>query len=1078
MKRSSKREAAKNEVIASGNAQAVLRRLEEIEEDRGANLSRWVWELLQNARDAAGGSNAVRVSINYDGTLLTFQHDGPPFRDEELAHLIFHGSTKRDGIGRFGTGFISTHLLSRVVRIRGPLDDGTVFDFDLDRTGSDPDQLKASMDRSWKSMNASLRDATTDISDRYTTFSYSLGAETLSAVAAGISSLDDMASLVLAFNPQFSSLSITANGRSNRYTIDRAFNSEGKYRDLRIIDQDDNEAGTVLVLKEEDVSVAVPLAKTITGREILFIEDMPRLFVAFPLIGTARYPLPVAINSEHFHPRTERDGIWLESEGTAKNMENRSRFEQACRAFGPLIEYAAQSDIANLTELLVLKAPIDIPSVNSQWLMGIINTHVVADLSTRSVLLSRDVGYIAPRDAIIPFARRGSCEQLWNTISSLKVLGPKLPRNADLNVWNEILLSWSHFGGLPPEQLQGVWSIEKVVCFVANCKTVSSLANEIDGDVWQWISALIHLLEANDKLELADNYAIMPDQNGDLKPGGQLLVDDNLQTELKDLAEDLGLPGRAELLATELEQSLYAKRRNQLAQETLLHHILNEIVAEDGKLKPTARGPAISLFCFVVSNKLRTWLERIPIVTATERLKAVKIKLGSSFKERLLTPSTRWYQKAREFGELFPAGAIFHVDYGDRLKDEDWKWLSDQQAVFGGPLVFAPVLVEDFLDLIPTDADRDEVRSKDKVKRLHVMYFSGDDSVLESARKDSRVGILLVRFLLEVVIPIDKDAFTKLEVECDDNSKRSCFEAAWLAPLLTRRWVKTSEKRAAHFTTASLAELVADRPDLITLLLKDENSTFLMCCNISRADLAFRSVAKTESDRMSLIHSLGIIADAVGREPSLIARFAETIQADSKLIEYVNQRRVFIDRIIRNQSYGFAVEREFKSAFNAEPGIKITRTGHGHDFVLQMDAGEENDAGRVEIGPASRTILLELKATQGSDAVYMSVRQVEMATQFPDRYWLCVVGIAENLVESATVQSNAHFVLDIGILLKDAWKRYQGLRNATTVSTEIESEATLEVSGQEIRFRIGRGLWAKGVSFSNALLTLQGRFAK
>src|SRR5262245_32703307 len=69
------RQAAKIEVIASGNAQAVFRRLREIEASRSANLDRWVWELLQNARDAAGTFATVEVTVGFDGTMLTFRHD-------------------------------------------------------------------------------------------------------------------------------------------------------------------------------------------------------------------------------------------------------------------------------------------------------------------------------------------------------------------------------------------------------------------------------------------------------------------------------------------------------------------------------------------------------------------------------------------------------------------------------------------------------------------------------------------------------------------------------------------------------------------------------------------------------------------------------------------------------------------------------------------------------------------------------------------------------------------------------------------------------------------------------------------
>jgi len=50
-----------------------------------------------------------------------------PFEPKEIVHLIFHGSTKfdtRDELARFGSGFLSTHLVSRVVRVRGRLTDG------------------------------------------------------------------------------------------------------------------------------------------------------------------------------------------------------------------------------------------------------------------------------------------------------------------------------------------------------------------------------------------------------------------------------------------------------------------------------------------------------------------------------------------------------------------------------------------------------------------------------------------------------------------------------------------------------------------------------------------------------------------------------------------------------------------------------------------------------------------------------------------------------------------------------------------------------------------------------------------
>ena len=75
------------EVIAN-TAQGVLHKLEELERNRDHVLTRWVWELLQNARDAAvepDTSLIASVDFNDRRDLVStygcqFQHrrNGPP----------------------------------------------------------------------------------------------------------------------------------------------------------------------------------------------------------------------------------------------------------------------------------------------------------------------------------------------------------------------------------------------------------------------------------------------------------------------------------------------------------------------------------------------------------------------------------------------------------------------------------------------------------------------------------------------------------------------------------------------------------------------------------------------------------------------------------------------------------------------------------------------------------------------------------------------------------------------------------------------------------------------------------------
>src|SRR6266481_5628201 len=92
---------------------------------------RWVWELIQNAKDVnIDGKVRVRVEADLDGSdaHITFKHNGGAFSAENIRFLIEQVSSKdrtndSDGrpttTGRFGTGFLTTHLLSDRVLVRG-----------------------------------------------------------------------------------------------------------------------------------------------------------------------------------------------------------------------------------------------------------------------------------------------------------------------------------------------------------------------------------------------------------------------------------------------------------------------------------------------------------------------------------------------------------------------------------------------------------------------------------------------------------------------------------------------------------------------------------------------------------------------------------------------------------------------------------------------------------------------------------------------------------------------------------------------------------------------------------------------
>ena len=101
-------DSARDYVLVDNTAQAVFKHLDRIEDNRATLGLRWIWELLQNARDAAV-AEGVQIRVRLSESELTFEHDGRPFASDEIAHLVYHGSTKIesfDDLGQFGSGFL------------------------------------------------------------------------------------------------------------------------------------------------------------------------------------------------------------------------------------------------------------------------------------------------------------------------------------------------------------------------------------------------------------------------------------------------------------------------------------------------------------------------------------------------------------------------------------------------------------------------------------------------------------------------------------------------------------------------------------------------------------------------------------------------------------------------------------------------------------------------------------------------------------------------------------------------------------------------------------------------------------
>ena len=106
----------------------VRNRLRELENPNDVDCKRWIWELVQNAKDSISTQpdrKNVDIKIKVENNIYSFIHNGAPFTTETLFALLYkysEGKTnKEESTGRFGTGFLTTHSLSKIVKIKGDI---------------------------------------------------------------------------------------------------------------------------------------------------------------------------------------------------------------------------------------------------------------------------------------------------------------------------------------------------------------------------------------------------------------------------------------------------------------------------------------------------------------------------------------------------------------------------------------------------------------------------------------------------------------------------------------------------------------------------------------------------------------------------------------------------------------------------------------------------------------------------------------------------------------------------------------------------------------------------------------------
>jgi hypothetical protein len=1072
----------RDRVLTENTAQAVFKHLDHFEDNRSRFQSRWVWELLQNARDAAppGG---VDVDVALENDALIFRHNGQPFTADGITHLIYHGSTKvdkSDAVGHFGSGFISTHLLSRVVSVSGFLDSGERFAFDLDRSGETVEALRAAMDASWAAFGRSIETPVDASQTQLTEFVYPLREGGLQCCQAGVEDLERSAALVLAFCPEIRRISIRA---LSSVDFERTTSEESDFVSVACSDSAGRRTRRMALMRNEDLQTAVPLAESPEGPTVALPDNMPRVFIVFPLLDTASLLLPGIINSMALKPHEDRNGLVLDGE-TEGAVRNRALLSTAAEQMVAMLNMAVRERWSGTCDLLAFHGR-DLPSWGNQSWFDSLVVPIVKHARKVALLPTRDAERIPPAEAWVPVAdSKESRLALWDLSSKLRESHRRLPLRADSEVWARNLANWARLLNVKPTELSEAWTMDRLAKLVSDASTLDGLTailNEGE-EATTWLSAFLRMVQESKAERLFDSQAILPSQAGRFRKRPELRWDDGIAEDLKDIGHALGLDVRAELLHVDIALSRAKELLGARTEADVLGNVIERFrhCCQNHKLNNDLVNPGVALLWWIADREsYHERLAGLPVATddAADQVTTTVELRGDPVPDRApLAPAMLWPERARSFELLFaPRHKIAKCYAEKRSAPESWRLLARLGYVRTSPLYQTERQMEVFIPDAPLPEGPEEVRHRAaSATTVTAIAFldEGDGAIVEKARKSRKSALELVRFVLDFALELDGQAFEEHPTSCECGEEHRIFRAAWLVPLRERAWIPPgAEKHGSERPTAeSLARLLLGESDLVQRMLESRAAPFLHAIGVSPPDFALRTVATDEDGRVSLIQSMGAISEAAGGDLERVRQLASELREHPEIIAAIEQQKVVREKVHRNQEIGALVEQILKQELEGH-GFTVKRTGVGSDFEVESDFIEQANEVWLELQAEGVSTLLEVKSTRENIAK-MTPTQAGTACANAHRFALCVVSIDEEPITSAHVRANSRFLFEIGAHLLPLWTEFQVIRGATEDARQRRGPVELEMIDGQTRFRIDRSLWDTGHQFNEAIVHL------
>ena len=1074
----------KDSVLTENTAQGVFKYLSELESNRSHMLTRWIWELLQNARDASDGAiTCLDAAIEHEQEKLTFLHNGRGFREREIAHLIFHGSTKIEddtAIGKFGSGFLTTHLLAPKVNVSGRLDDGQWFNFVLERKPGSVDELRESMDSAWDKFVPFAGPFAIEMPQGFSTrFVYPIGSDTADAVKEGIATLKQCAPFVVAFNEEFSSISIkSSDGTTVFKVVERERLEQAGFQRVTV---EASEGGNrlewkYLIVLGNKASIAIPIKYVGDGVECVPVGDTPRLFLGFPLVGTESFSFPAIINGTSFTPTEHRNGVPLGLSDNDSNVQNQAVIEEACDLLVRSLEFAASSGWRKAHMLAEVPDIRERDWLVTDWLRDCLKEKLIKEFRQTPLVLNESAEVVPPRNLELPIAENAEgVLVLWDLLVEWNEDGDLWPRRNEAVGWSNAVKSWAKISDCEASSFNEVMDGKKLASCVDNVShdanadprthRVTLLDGELKPEVSaiDWINRLTGFLLNNGLRDALSEYRVVASQRSFLRTLQNLHRDQGISEELKDIAELLEWQIRAEIRDTRLTSLADEAGAGDWDNVYVVGELIKRL-RERAESNPDAKfGEAsVSLFAWIVEQENWNLLLDFPAYAAEvdgDNHRVVKLERNPDGELLPLAPTPSWEEDLRQFLEIFPKRNTLADAFFDAAPSSDiWQALVDEGFLRRDVVITKNKYLSTFLPDEPMTEEDHE--TSEHVTVTDLAFMTRDEiGIMARVRSSQRLARIFWRFLTEWLVINDSKGLEIDEATCDCEQSHRYYPAEWLGPLVKNSWVPVGGDKREKATAQSLANLLRDSEWEPSSLNQNSAAVKLLeVMNVSRFELTRELVSENNENRLALENAfIGMLETAGGNVTHIdyARRYLEDLKSDEDLPTVLEQRRELRRIVHENQNLGKHIEDLVKESLECE-GFTVQRTGVGSDFKIEYD-----DVTRLKLARSDQTWLVEVKATR-DNRVRMTDTQARTAVAEGDGFLLCVVPVIGETadLELGDIRDNMRFVENIGPRVDKICNDLNDLKEFRDDITGDESSGIqLEVDSGVARVRVASSVW-------------------